>query len=142
MSVQLSREHLSAIVHHGEAAYPYEGCGIMLGREMDGRKIVQEILPVENARESEAQHNRYLIPPQAVMKAEQLAAQKGLDIIGFFHSHPDHPDRPSEFDREHAWPWYSYLITSVYKGRGATTAAWTLADDRSTFNPEELIQTE
>ncbi len=142
MSVQLTREHLSAIVCHGEAAYPYEGCGILLGREMDGRKIVQEILLVENARESEAQYNRYLIPPKAVMKAEQLAAQKGLDIIGFFHSHPDHPHRPSEFDREHAWPWYSYLITSVHKGRGATTAAWTLADDRSTFNPEELIQTE
>lgn len=141
MSIQVSREQMTAIVQHGEAAYPFEGCGLLLGREQDGRKIVQKILPVENTREPEAKHNRYLIPPEAVMKAEQQALQEGLDIVGFFHSHPDHPERPSDFDREHAWPWYSYLITSVHKGRAVTTAAWTLSDDRGAFSAEELIQT-
>jgi len=140
MSIELTSEHLTTIVQNGERAYPFEGCGFLLGREVSGRKVVQEILPVDNARESEAQHNRYLIPPEAVVQAEQAAAHKGLDIVGFFHSHPDHPERPSEFDREHAWPWYSYLITSVQKGQGVATAAWTLSEDRSAFYSEELIQ--
>ena len=138
MSIQLNSEHLAAICMHGEQAYPHEGCGLLLGRTIDGHKIVEEIMPVENARESVAQHNRYLIPPDEVMKGERLAAQKGLDVIGFFHSHPDHPERPSDFDRDHAWPWYSYLITSVKSGRAAKTAAWTLSDDRSSFQTEEM----
>lgn len=140
MSIQLRDEQIEAIVRHGEAAYPYEGCGLLLGREAEGRKVVEQVLPVENARESEAQHNRYLIPPDEVLKAEQAAARQGLDIVGFFHSHPDHPERPSEFDREHAWPWYSYLITSVHNGSAVTTAAWTLSEDRGIFAAEELIQ--
>ena len=141
MSIQLNREHIAAIVQHGEAAYPLEGCGLLLGRAEDSHKVVARVLPVENTREAEARHNRYLIPPEAVLKAEQQAAQEGLDIVGFFHSHPDHPERPSDFDREHAWPWYSYLITSVHKGRAVTTAAWTLSEDRGVFSAEELIQT-
>ena len=139
MSIQLSAEQLETIARHGETTYPYEGCGLLLGRQVEGRKTVEEILPMENARESNAQHNRYLIPPETVIAGEQLAAQKGLDIVGFFHSHPDHPERPSEFDREHAWPWYSYLITSVQQGQAVTTAAWTLADDREAFHAEEMI---
>jgi proteasome lid subunit RPN8/RPN11 len=142
MSIQLGKEHITAIVQHGEAAYPFEGCGLLLGREEDGRKVVARVLPVENTRETEAKHNRYLIPPEAVIEAEQQAAQEGLDIIGFFHSHPDHPERPSDFDREHAWPWYSYLVTSVQQGRAVTTTVWTLSDDREAFTAEELIQTQ
>jgi proteasome lid subunit RPN8/RPN11 len=140
MSIQLGKEHMAAIMQHGEAAYPFEGCGLLLGRAEDGRKSVVRVLPVENTRETEAQHNRYLIPPEVVMKAEQRAAREGLDIVGFFHSHPDHPEQPSDFDREHAWPWYSYLITSVRKGRAIKTAAWILADDRGAFTPEDLIE--
>jgi proteasome lid subunit RPN8/RPN11 len=138
MSIRLSAEHLAAIARHGERAYPHEGCGLLLGREVDGYQVVEEIMPVDNARESEAQHNRYLIPPDEVVKGERLAMQNGMDVIGFFHSHPDHPARPSDFDREHAWPWYSYLITSVQEGRAIKTTAWSLADDRSAFNPEEF----
>ena len=140
MSIQLGKEHIAAITRHGEEAYPFEGCGLLLGRAEDGRKSVVRVLPVENTRETEARHNRYLIPPEAVMKAEQQAVREGLDIVGFFHSHPDHPERPSDFDREHAWPWYSYLITSVHKGRAVKTAAWTLSDEREAFTPEELIE--
>jgi len=140
MSIQLGKEHMAAITRHGEVAYPFEGCGFLLGRAEDGRKSVVRVLPVENTRETEAQHNRYFIPPEAVMKAEQQAARERLDIVGFFHSHPDHPEWPSDFDREHAWPWYSYLITSVHKGRAVKTAAWMLSDDRGVFTPEELIE--
>jgi proteasome lid subunit RPN8/RPN11 len=142
MSIQLSAEHLAAIARHGEHAYPYEGCGLLLGRQVDGCKVVAEIIAVDNARESEAQHNRYLISPDEVVKGERLARQKGMDIIGFFHSHPDHPARPSDFDREHAWPWYTYLITSVQGGHAVKTTAWSLADNRSVFNPEEFQDTE
>ena len=138
MSIQVSMEHLTAIAQHGEYAYPHEGCGLLLGREVDGCKVVAEIVPVDNAREFQAQHNRYLIPPDEVAKGERIAMQKGMDIIGFFHSHPDHPARPSDFDREHAWPWYVYLITSVQEGHAVKTRAWSLADDRSVFNPEEI----
>lgn len=141
MSIQLSDEHMTAIVRHGEAAYPFEGCGLLLGCESDGRKVVEKILPVENTREPEARHNRYLISPEAMLQAEGQAAREGLDIVGFFHSHPDHPEWPSDFDRDHAWPWYSYLITAVHQGRAVTTAAWTLSDDRGAFSAEELIQT-
>ncbi len=140
MSIQLGKELMTAITRHGEAAYPFEGCGLLLGRAEDGCKNVVRVLPVENTREAEARHNRYLIPPEAVLKAEQQAAREGLDIVGFFHSHPDHPERPSDFDREHAWPWYSYLITAVHEGRAVKTAAWRLSDDRAAFTPEELIE--
>lgn len=141
MSIELSNELMTAIVRHGESAYPFEGCGLLLGHEEAGRKIVVRVLPVANTREPEAKHNRYLIPPEAVLEAEQQASREGLDIVGFFHSHPDHPERPSDFDREHAWPWYSYLITSVRTGQAVETAAWTLSDDRKAFSAEELIQT-
>jgi len=138
MALEIAAELLRAIERHGEAAYPEEGCGILLGRAGDGRKVVVEILPVENRREDAARHNRYLIPPEAVLAGEQAAAQKGLDVVGFFHSHPDHPAQPSAFDRDHAWPWYSYLITAINAGRAAGTRSWRLLDDRSRFVEEEV----
>ncbi len=138
MSIQLTDEQLDAITRHGEGAYPYEGCGLLLGHEVDGVKIVEQVLPAGNARESEAQHNRYLIAPETVMQAERRAAEQGLDLVGFFHSHPDHPERPSDYDREHAWPWYSYLITSVQRGHAAETAAWTLEEGRGVFRAEAI----
>ncbi len=141
MTIELSNEQIVSIERHGETAYPFEGCGLLLGRAEDGRKVVVQILPMANMREPEAKRNRYLIPPEAMFKAEQQAVREGLDIVGFFHSHPDHPERPSDFDREYAWPWYSYLITSVHDGQAIKTAAWTLADDRGVFQTEELIQT-
>ncbi len=138
MALEIAAELLKAIERHGEAAYPEEGCGILLGRAESGRKVVIEILPVENRREDAARHNRYLIPPETVLAGEQAAAQKGLDVVGFFHSHPDHPAQPSAFDHDHAWPWYSYLITAIDAGRAAGTRSWRLLDDRSQFVEEEV----
>lgn len=139
MTLQITAELLSAIERHAEAAYPHEGCGILLGRVEGDARTVTDILPVENRREEAARRNRYLIPPEAVIAGEQAAEHKGLEVIGFFHSHPDHPARPSAFDREHAWPWYSYVITSVEHGHASGSRSWRLLDDRSQFVEEEMV---
>lgn len=138
MTLEINTQLLQAIELHGEAAYPEEGCGILLGRADREHRVVTEVLPVENRREDAARRNRYLIPPEAVITGEEVAAQKGLDVVGFFHSHPDHPAQPSAFDRDHAWPWYSYIITSVNDGRASGSRSWRLLDDRSQFVEEEI----
>ena len=139
MALKLTAALLNAIERHAEAAYPHEGCGILLGRVEGDTRTVTDILPVENQREEAARRNRYLIPPEVVADGEEMAEQKGLEVIGFFHSPPDHPARPSAFDREHAWPWYSYVITSVERGRASGSRAWRLLDDRSQFVEEEMV---
>jgi proteasome lid subunit RPN8/RPN11 len=119
---------------HGEVAYPEEGAGFLLGQP--GR--VRDILPLSNARESSARHNRYLISAEDYATAEAGAEERGLDIIGVFHSHPDHPSSPSDFDREWAQPFFSYVITSVQSGVAAGSRSWRLAEDRSQFIEEEI----
>lgn len=138
MSIRLTEAHRQAIGAHGEQAYPYECCGLLLGRMRDGVKVVQEIKPVNNAR-LDSPRNRYLIPPDEVVQGDRYARQRGLDILGFYHSHPDVAARPSQYDLDHAWPWYSYIIVSVREGRAAEMHSWILRDDRSQFDPEELI---
>jgi proteasome lid subunit RPN8/RPN11 len=133
-SVLLARIH-----QHGEAAYPEEGAGFMLGRVDGDRRQVFKFLTVENAREDGARHNRYLVQAQDVLRSELEAERLGLDVIGIFHSHPDHPDCPSEIDREWALPWLSYLITSVSSGRAVSSRSWRLSDDREQFVEEPLI---
>jgi proteasome lid subunit RPN8/RPN11 len=107
----LSAEQLAAIVRHGESAYPDEGCGFVLGRfEEEARRVV-EVLPLSNARSGEARHNRFLIRPTDYLLAEDTAEDHGLEIVGVFHSHPDHPAVPSQYDVDHAQPIWSYLIS-------------------------------
>ena len=142
MQLEISSELLNQIWQHGEAAYPEEGAGLLLGMELEGRRRVTALLPLTNARENTARHNRYLITAQDMLRGEQEAMRLGLDIVGVFHSHPDHPDRPSEFDREWALPWYSYLITSVQQGVAQGSRSWRLLDDRSQFIEEALAFTE
>jgi proteasome lid subunit RPN8/RPN11 len=138
MSLSLSESVLAAIHTHGEKAYPEEGAGLLLGRDEDAGRRVVEIFPLGNSRESEARHNRYLITPQDMLWGEQEAARRGLDVVGVFHSHPDHPNRPSEFDRDWALPWYSYIITSVEAGRAIQSRSWRLLEDRSLFIEEDI----
>lgn len=134
----VSPQQMAQMEEHCRDAYPLEGCGMLLGRVMNGRKIVVDVLPTGNAREAEAQHNRYLIPPEEMLQGELEAEARGLEVIGYFHSHPDHPARPSEYDRDHAWPWYSYLIISVKEGEPGDRRAWQLCEDRSGFQEEGL----
>jgi proteasome lid subunit RPN8/RPN11 len=130
---------LENIHQYGESVYPEEGAGLMLGFEKDGKRFLADIVLLNNAREESARHNRYLITAEDMLKGEKEAERLGLSIIGIFHSHPDHPNLPSEFDREYAIPWYSYLITSVNKGQAIGSRVWRLKDDRSIFDEEDII---
>jgi proteasome lid subunit RPN8/RPN11 len=141
MRLKIMLSNLEFIKRHGESEYPFECCGFLIGQTLDNLKSVFSTLPVENSREIENRHNRYLIPPQNYMEAERLARAQNLDIIGFYHSHPDAEARPSQFDLDHSWPVYSYLIVSVINGKASKVTSWQLKEDRSAFFSEKLIET-
>lgn len=139
MILELHPDLLGRIHAHGEDAYPEEGAGFLLGSTETTSRRVTEILTLSNAREDAARHNRYLLTAQDMLRAEDEADKLGLEVVGVFHSHPDHPNQPSEFDREWAMPWFSYIITSVHSGNAVQSRSWRLVDDRSKF-VEETIQ--
>jgi proteasome lid subunit RPN8/RPN11 len=139
MSLLISSQILENIHAHGESAYPEEGAGLLLGTVIGGQKQVTQILALANSREEGARHNRYLLTPQDYLRGEQEADRLGLDVLGVFHSHPDHPNRPSEFDRDWAMPWFSYLITSVQAGQAVESRSWLLTEDRSQFSEEQIM---
>jgi proteasome lid subunit RPN8/RPN11 len=124
------------IRRHGEAAYPAECCGVLVGRADGDAKLVVRLAPAVNRRTDDP--HRYLIAPDDLRRLEAGVRTEGLDILGYYHSHPDHPAAPSGFDADHAWPWYSYVIVRVERGRGADLASWRLDDDRPTMQPEPL----
>jgi proteasome lid subunit RPN8/RPN11 len=138
MSLIVPPEILTKIHFNGESAYPEEGAGFLLGADGD-RRHVSAIYELTNAREDSARHNRYLITPQDYLKGELEADRLGLTVVGIFHSHPDHPNRPSEYDREWAQPFFSYVITSVQSGKAVESRSWRLSEDRAQFT-EETIQ--
>ena len=141
MTLLLDSRHLSAIRRHGEADYPAEACGL-IGGSVDGhRKTAVQLVPLVNQRTDSAR-NRYLIDPESFRRGEERLERDGLDVIGVYHSHPDHPPVPSAFDREHAWPRLSYVIVGIERGRAADTKSWVLADDRGTFEEEEITNEE
>ena len=139
LTLTIPKSLLSAIHMHGVAAYPEEGAGLLLGIDADGRREVRTLIPLTNVREDGARHNRYLIRPIDILRGEDEAARLGLDVIGVFHSHPDHPNRPSEFDREWALPWYSYIITSIQDGQAVESRSWRLSEDRARFEEEKIL---
>jgi proteasome lid subunit RPN8/RPN11 len=122
---------------HGAETYPHECCGALLGLESDAVREVRSLFRLVNSR-TDSPRNRFSITAEDVRDAERAARSSGLDIVGWYHSHPDHPALPSEFDREHAWPWYSYVIVSVANGETQTISSWRLADDRMRFEPEKI----
>jgi proteasome lid subunit RPN8/RPN11 len=140
VSLVLRTEDVRRIRRHGEESFPYECCGVLIGRPGPESRIVESIIAVENER-GDSRHNRFLITPDTLLKAEKEARARGLDVLGFYHSHPGAPARPSEYDREHAWPAYSYVIVSVYEGESRDVTSWTLADDRTRFDAEEITTT-
>ena len=133
----LSEEILKGVRERGAEDYPNETCGAMLGVDGEGDREVRALFPLVNRRD-DSPRNRFSVTAEDVRGAERAAVQQGLELIGWYHSHPDHPARPSEFDREHAWPWYSYVIVSVASGQPQDLTSWRLADDRSHFEPEEV----
>ena len=134
MSLKISTAIIDGINKHIEAAYPEEGAGFLLG--VDGE--VRKILSLPNAREDEARHNRFLITPEDYLKAEMQAMDLGVDLIGVFHSHPDCPNVPSEYDREWAQPFFSYIISRVDQRKTVSHRSWKLVEDRSKYEEEEI----
>ena len=137
--ITVNQKQVAEMRAHGERDYPFECCGLMLGRFEDGRKQVLETYPISNAREEEAKRNRFLIRPEELMRGEKYARAKALDIIGFYHSHPDELAVPSQYDLEHAWPTYSYIVMAIEQGRAADLRSWEMETDRSRFNEEEVV---
>ena len=149
MAAALSSDIAQKIRDHGAETYPHECCGALLGRDLDasalsapdaGQSPSREIValfPLVNRRD-DSPRNRFSVTSDDVRDAEKAAREKGIDVVGWYHSHPDHPAKPSEYDREHAWPWYSYVIVSVASGEPRDMTSWQLADDRSAFQPEEI----
>lgn len=136
MSLRLSESLGDQIRRQGEAAYPGECCGALVGRVEGQAKEVVRLAPAVNRRTDDP--HRYLIAPDDLRRLEADVRAAGLDIVGYYHSHPDHPAAPSAFDADHAWPWYSYVIVRIDQGRGAELASWVLADDRPHMLPESL----
>ena len=128
-----------AAQQHAQVCYPNECCGVLIGTIDGSCHTVAECRAADNARGPESRHNRYLIPPAFVAQVIHEASQRGLKVLGYYHSHPDQPSQPSEFDREHAWPNTSYLIFSILLGTPSTAQSWRLSDDRTAFL-EECIE--
>jgi proteasome lid subunit RPN8/RPN11 len=136
--IQLAAAPLAAIRRHAAEAFPEECCGIMGGTTANGVKRVEAVLPLPNGR-TDSPGNRYFAPAEAIRQAEAGLRARGLEVIGFYHSHPNAPAKPSAYDLEQAtWPWLSYLIVSVEEGQAKGATSWTLADDRSGFVQEDI----
>lgn len=144
MAIKVRRKHLEAIRRHGEETYPHECCGFLLGASTDGVNALHEVFPARNewvddggARESK--RNRYLISPRQWKEADDHARGRGLGIIGYYHSHPDHPARPSGYDLDHScWPGESYIIVSVERGKAGLLNSFT-KPDYTMFEQEEIL---
>jgi proteasome lid subunit RPN8/RPN11 len=137
MRVVVPSRIMDSIRAHGEETYPHECCGFMLGSAADGEQRIVEIRRQANERE-DSRENRFIISPAEFKAAESAARSAGLQLVGIYHSHPDSPARPSAYDRDHAWPWFSYVIVSVTKGSAGEAHAWQLRDDRSGFDAAAL----
>jgi len=122
-----------AIRAHGHETYPHECCGALIGR--DG--VVAEILALPNTTE-EGPRRRFLVRPSDYREAERRATELGAELLGFYHSHPDHPARPSQYDLDHAWPNFAYIIVAVAAGVAGDMTVWFLKDDRSSFEEGSL----
>ena len=142
-TLEISAELAEEIREHGAREYPHECCGALLGREGDPsnsgerERQILGLLALVNRRE-DSPRNHFCITAEDVLSAEKMARLQGLEVLGWYHSHPDHEARPSEYDREHAWPWYSYVIVSVHAGVAAEMTCWRLNADRAQFSPEAV----
>lgn len=134
--ILLGTEILHQIIAHAKRVYPEECCGIMMGLGNLTRSV-KEIYPVPNIN-TERAHDRYEIAPEDFFKADGSAREKGLEIIGFYHSHPSHPPIPSAFDKQNAWPEYSYFIISIGEDRETTLKSWMFDEIKGVFEEEEV----
>ena len=136
-ALKIGEALVQRIQAHGVETFPYECCGALLGRDDARGRQVLELFALSNRRD-DSPRNRFEITPEDVLLAERTAREKKIDLIGWYHSHPNAPARPSEFDREHAWPWYSYIIISIRDGAPSEMTSWRLQDDRAAYDPEAI----
>jgi proteasome lid subunit RPN8/RPN11 len=135
VTLRLSGTLVEQIRQEGERAYPAECCGLLAGHHGEVKEV-SKLVRMMNRRTDDP--HRYLISPDDLRRVEAELRLSGLEVLGAYHSHPDHPAAPSAFDIEHAWPWYSYIILQVDRGRAAELTSWILDDDRSVMRPEPV----
>lgn len=135
LMLRIENALIDEIRRQGERAYPAECCGLLVGRAGDVKEVLS-LAPATNRRSDDP--HRYLIAPDDLRRIETDLRPLGQDVVGCYHSHPDHPAVPSAFDVEQAWPWYSYLIVRVDRGQAGEVASWVLDDDRSTMHSEPI----
>lgn len=133
--IQFETNAKKEMISIGEKGFPHEICGLMLGKAGETR-VVTEVFECGNLNKLKPE-TRYDMDPKDYLKGEALARQKGLDVVGIFHSHPDHPDKASETDRQAAWPGFSYIIMSIQKGKFASMRSWVL-NDKEQFDEEPI----
>ena len=136
--IHISEDLLQMIREHGRRSYGDEACGVMYGRSRADGKDVLAVEPLENSRDGE-RHRRFLVTPKDYTRAEKEASARGLELLGFYHSHPNHPAYPSGYDLDHAWPFFSYVIVSVEKGEPKEVRSFVIDDDRRDFAEEEIL---
>lgn len=142
MTLELSESFARQIEREAQAAYPDECCGILYGRDLRSsstvRRVVGRIESVGNEFDESERRRRFLITPDVMMRAQTEADRRGEEILGFYHSHPDAPAKPSEFDREHAWGFYSYVIISLAKGEPVDMTSWVLDEATRRFERQDI----
>lgn len=136
--IRISKDLLAKIHEHSRRTYPEECCGFLLGKVNDGHRLVSDVQAASNARMDE-RRRRFLITPDEYRQAEAASRAKQLDVVGFYHSHPDYEARPSAYDFEHAWPWFSYVIVSVNEAEPKEIRSWVINDDRRNFSEEQVL---
>jgi proteasome lid subunit RPN8/RPN11 len=135
VTVRLGNALIEEIRRQGERAYPAECCGVLTGRAGEAKEVLG-LVPATNRRTDDP--HRYLISPDDLRRIEADLRPSGQEVLGCYHSHPDHAAAPSAFDLEQAWPWYSYLIVRVDHGKAAEVTSWVLDDDRSRMHSESI----
>ena len=138
MPLKLGRGDVGHIHEHAKEAYPEECAGALVGMDVGDIKLVVDVWRARNTQEEE-RSRRFLIEPLQIKEFEERARESDMDLLGFYHSHPDHPAEPSEYDREHAWPYYSYVIASVGEEGVEGLRSWVLRDDRSGYEEEQIV---
>ena len=138
MPLKIGAGDVDLIHEHAREAYPEECAGALVGIDSGGVKVVVDVWRAENTH-GEERSRRFLIEPLAVKRFEERAEEKDMGLLGFYHSHPDHPAVPSEYDREHAWPGYSYVIASVRGENVEDMRSWSLKNDRSAYDEEPIV---
>jgi proteasome lid subunit RPN8/RPN11 len=138
MPLILSESLFRQIEREGTEAFPNECCGILIGRDEGGQRVVHKLVQGKNTFEADEQYHRFSIDPRAQLRAEREAEAAGMAVLGFYHSHPDHPARPSDYDRDHGWPFYSYVIVSIMSGKPADMTSWVLNEQTNAFDKQPI----